>query len=32
LRLTPSVIGMDVLNRFDIHIYKKRVQLDLREP
>lgn len=29
--LTPSVLGMDVLSKFDIHVYKKRVELDLRE-
>ena len=31
LELTPSVLGMDVLSKFDIHVYKKRVELDLRE-
>lgn len=31
LKLTPSVLGMDVLSRFDIHVHKKRVELDLRE-
>lgn len=29
LRFTPSVLGMDVLSKFDLHIDKKRVELTL---
>lgn len=31
LQFTPSVLGMDVLGNFDVHIYKKRVELELPE-
>jgi hypothetical protein len=30
IEVTPSVLGMDVLSKFDVHIYKKRVELEVR--
>jgi hypothetical protein len=30
VELTPSVLGMDVISHFDLHVYKKRVELVLR--
>ena len=29
--LSPSVLGMDILSKFDIHIYQKKIELIPRE-
>lgn len=31
IEVTPSVFRMDILSRFDVHIYRKRVELEVRE-
>jgi hypothetical protein len=31
VEITPSVLGMDVLSHFDLHVYKKRVELVPRD-
>lgn len=32
IELTPSVLGMDILGKFDVHIYdKKRVEVEIEE-
>jgi len=32
VELTPCVVGMDVLSKFEIHIYKKKIELIPFEP
>lgn len=31
LQLTPSILGMDVLCKFNVHIYKRTIELELPE-
>jgi len=31
LQLTPSILGMDVLCNFNVHIYRRRIELELPE-